>query len=62
MQHDRQARAAYTVAEAAAQLSLGRTKMAELIASNQVRHVRVGRRVLVPRAALDEFLERRADE
>lgn len=57
MQPTIEARAAYSLAEAAHQLSLGRTKMAELIASNRIRHVKVGRRVLVPRTALDEFLE-----
>ena len=60
MQQSNEVRAAYSLAEAAHQLSLGRTKMAELVASNRIRHVRVGRRVLVPRAALDEFLEAEA--
>jgi excisionase family DNA binding protein len=55
-------RAAYSIAEAAAQLSLGRTKMVELVANGRVRTVRVGRRVLVPRTALDEFLKREAEE
>lgn len=47
----------YSVLEAALALRIGETKMKELIAANQVRTIRGGRRVLVPKAALLEFIE-----
>ena len=51
---------AYNVKEAAKALSLGRNKTLELIHAGKIRHVRVGTRILIPRGALDDFLEREA--
>ena len=47
----------FSVVEAARVLRIGETKMKELIAAKQVRSIRIGRRVLVPKAALLEFIE-----
>ncbi len=51
---------ALSIAESAQALGIGRTKMTELINGHEVRSVRIGRRVLVPRSALEEFLDRKA--
>lgn len=48
---------AYNLKEAAAALALGRNKTLELIHTGKLRHVRVGRRLIVPRKALEEFLD-----
>ena len=48
---------AYSVAEAAEALSLSKNVVRELVSEGRIRVVRVGRRVLVPRWALDEFLQ-----
>ena len=53
-------RFAYSVAESAKMLGLGRTKMVQLVAEDQIRHIRVGRRVLILRSALVEFIDRQA--
>jgi excisionase family DNA binding protein len=47
----------FSVFEAARVLRIGETKMKELIASRKVRSIRIGRRVLVPKAALLEFID-----
>jgi excisionase family DNA binding protein len=46
-----------TVLEAAAMLRIGRNTMYHLIAIGQVPHLRVGRTIRVPRAALERWLE-----
>jgi excisionase family DNA binding protein len=46
------------VASAAGVLGLGRTKLHELIAAGEVRSVKIGRRRLIPMAALDEYVAR----
>ena len=48
----------YDVQSAAEVLSIGRTKLYELIASGAIDTVTVGRRRLVPRASLDAFVSR----
>jgi excisionase family DNA binding protein len=48
----------YRVGEAAEALRLSRSAIYELIRSDQLRTVKIGRRRLVPVAALDEWLER----
>jgi excisionase family DNA binding protein len=50
----------YTVAEAATRLGIGRTLAYELIRSGAfpVPVIRLGRRIVVPRAALDALLAR----
>ena len=45
-----------TVAEAGRILRLGRNSMYSAIARNEIPAIRVGRRLLVPRAALDWML------
>ena len=47
---------AYSIAEAATALSLSRSATKELIYSGRIKFLRSGRRVLIPRWALDEFL------
>ena len=47
---------AYSVDEVAALLSLGRNSVKDLIYQGRIKVKRVGRRVIVPRWALDEFL------
>ncbi len=44
--------------DAARSLGLGRTKTHQLVASGELRTVTIGRRRLVPRAALEEFVRR----
>lgn len=48
-----------TVREAATVLAIGRTTLYELIGDGQLRTVRIGRAVRVPRAELEAFVERR---
>ncbi len=47
---------AISVAKAADTLGLGITKTKELVASNRIASIRVGRRVLIPLKALEAFL------
>lgn len=48
---------AYSVDVAAKLLGLGRNTVLKLIQTGQLRHKRVRRRVIVPRSALEEFLD-----
>ena len=61
MQSQDQQKLAYSVAEGAAAVGLGRTKFIELINEGAIRTVRVGRRVLVPRSALEDFIQSQAE-
>lgn len=54
-------RTALTVAEAARSLGLGESIVRELIAGKRLGVVRVGRRVLVPLAAIDDFLRQHSE-
>jgi excisionase family DNA binding protein len=47
---------AYSDTEAAQVLGLGRTTTRQLIREGKLRSVRVGRRLLVPRRAIEEYL------
>jgi excisionase family DNA binding protein len=49
-------RSTYTVPEAAQLLGLSRNRTYEAIAAGEVPALRIGRRVLVPRAALERML------
>jgi excisionase family DNA binding protein len=49
----------WTVSEAAVLLGVSRAHAYELVARGQLRHVRLGRRVVVPKRAVDELLEDR---
>jgi excisionase family DNA binding protein len=50
---------AYSVPEAAQALGVGLTTVKELVASRALRSFRIGRRVLVSRTALIEFIDAR---
>jgi excisionase family DNA binding protein len=50
-------RLTYTVNETAKMLGLGRTATYQGIEKGEIPSVMVGRRILVPRAALERFLE-----
>jgi len=49
--------ALFTIDEAAARLRVSRWTVYNLIRSNQLRTIKIGRRRLVPPAALDECVE-----
>ena len=50
---------ALSVKDVAREMQLGRNTVLELIHSGRLPHVRIGRRILVPRRKLEEFLERK---
>lgn len=47
----------YTVAQTAALLGISRTHAYELVARGDLAHVRLGRRIVVPRHALEHLLD-----
>lgn len=47
---------AYRMNEAAELLGISRTKVYELVLSDQLRSIKIGRRRIIPRSALAEFL------
>lgn len=47
-----------TIPEAGKVLRLGRTTMYRLIESGKIRCIKVGRKILIPRLYLQEFLEK----
>lgn len=51
-------RVAYGVDEACSALSLGRTALFDLMRTGQISSVKVGRRRLIPVAAVDAFIQR----
>jgi len=53
---------AYSIPEAAQALGIGRTLAIKLVQSGQLRSIKVGRRRLVPAAALEELLARGAPD
>jgi len=53
---------AYSIPEAAQALGIGRTLTIKLVQSGQLRSIKVGRRRLVPAAALEELLARGAPD
>ena len=46
----------YTVEEAAKLLRIGRNQAYEAVASGQLPSIRIGKRILVPRVALEQML------
>ncbi|WP_135230135.1 helix-turn-helix domain-containing protein [Deinococcus fonticola] len=42
--------------EVAPMLGIGRGSIYQLIRARQIRSIRVGRKILIPRSAIDEFL------
>jgi excisionase family DNA binding protein len=59
---DTPGRDAYPVPEAAARLGIGTTKLRELIASGELRAIRAGRRVVVPRREIKKYIRRQLGE
>lgn len=58
VEHLRSAEArVWTVSEAAVLLGISRAHAYELVARNVLRHVRLGRRVVIPKNAVDELLD-----
>ena len=55
-----QKKLAYSLKKAAEALALSTNSIIKLIKSGRIRAVRIGRRVIVPRAALEEFLAKEA--
>ncbi len=51
-----------SVQDAAGLLGIGRTTLYELIRQGDVRPIRIGRCVRIPRRELEEFVERLVDE
>ena len=49
---------ALSVKDVAREMQLGRNTVLELIHSGRLPYIRVGRRIIVPRHKLEEFLER----
>lgn len=47
----------YTVEETAKLLRIGRDQAYEAVRTGQIRSIRIGRRLLVPRASLDALLK-----
>lgn len=52
-------RISYRVDEAREKLGLRRTKFYDLIAKNEIESIRVGRQLLIPRDALENFIRRK---
>ncbi len=50
----------FTVPEAASILRISRNSAYELLRQNILPHIRLGRRILVPRHALEQWIERQA--
>ena len=57
-----QGRATWTVEEAAELLGIGRNSAYEAISRNELPHVRIGRRLLVPRIGLEAWLSASAGD
>jgi excisionase family DNA binding protein len=55
---DENERLTLTVPEVASRLGLSRNGAYEAVAAGHIPSIRIGRRVLIPRAALDRMLER----
>ncbi len=58
MTTDGSERLVFTVEEARRQLGLSKGSMYEAVRSGQIPSIRVGRRILIPRAALQRLLEK----
>lgn len=58
MTTDGSERLVFTVEEARRQLGLSKGLMHEAVRSGQIPSIRVGRRILIPRAALQRLLEK----
>ena len=47
----------YTVVETAALLGISRTHAYELVSRGELAHVRLGKRIVIPRSALERMLD-----
>ena len=47
-----------TVSEAAEHLRIGRTQMYKLIREGSVKHIKIGRKILIPKKYLGDFVEK----
>jgi excisionase family DNA binding protein len=47
---------AFSIRQVMAKTNLGRNSVLELVHSNRLKHVRIGRRIIIPKSALEEFL------
>ena len=56
LRHCLRDRLAYSAKEVQAFLGIGETLIYDLLAQKKTRHVKARRRILVPKASLDEFL------
>jgi excisionase family DNA binding protein len=59
--HEHRPRLTVTVVEAATLLGISRTLAYELVARGELPHLRLSRRILIPRRALDELLDGGSD-
>ena len=48
---------AYSIVEAAQAISIGRSKLYEMIADGTIQTIRIGKRVVIPAASLHRLLE-----
>jgi len=55
-------RLVYTVAEAARMLGISRAHAYDLVASGELAHVRLGRRVVIPKRVIDRLLDVDTDD
>ncbi|HUV52204.1 MAG TPA: helix-turn-helix domain-containing protein [Dehalococcoidia bacterium] len=55
---DTQERWTFTVEEARIRLGLGRSSMYEALRRGEIPNIRIGRRILIPRASLEQLLTR----
>lgn len=53
----KQGKATVTVPEAARKLGIGRNQAYEGVKSGQIPSIKIGKRILIPRAALDRLLQ-----
>ncbi|MFI5041707.1 MAG: helix-turn-helix domain-containing protein [Acidimicrobiales bacterium] len=54
--HDERTRLTLTVEEAAAVVGISRTLAYELVARGELPHLRLGRRIVIPRSALEALV------
>lgn len=47
----------YTVMETAKLLKVGRTMMYRLIRSNEIKHIKIGKKILIPSKYIQEYLD-----
>ena len=52
---------ALTVKEAAETLRIGRTNMYHLVKTGQVKHLKIGQKIIIPRKYLQEFIEKEVE-